>query len=311
MVNIIKLFFLFGISFSEYVPLPPNYKCPPPNTRIIPFLDHKVTFESKTKLYKYDYALSNEGGLLPITSLYLYVSEPPINGQSPLLKKIDPLEQWETVAFFGGRVGWYTAGDSLSNGKKIDGFKLSSYQKPGIIKFTASGFIEETPHVDAECPDHFQDLPAEQRQIVGATVGPVPDSFNQIDGDIEFESRKHRGKVPQIDPLDRGEVEIYLKDSDNFEIADIDIGSLEFGPGKAKVKRHSFINEHGKECSSHDFRRKHKKRKLKLVFKLEEIKVRCNLDYALFLKGKVGDKNILAAQEMKPVVCEPKHFNKN
>ncbi|MBY0384845.1 hypothetical protein K2X05_06770, partial [bacterium] len=147
MVNII--FLLINVCFSEYVPLPPNYKCPPPKTRISPSIDYKVKFDSKTKLFNYDYSLSNRGGLLPITSLYFYVSESPTNIRAPVLKNIDSLEQWEIVPYSDRRIGWFTAGDSLSNGRKIEGFKVSSYHKPGIIKYTTAGYIEESPHIDA------------------------------------------------------------------------------------------------------------------------------------------------------------------
>ncbi len=304
------LFLILGISSAQLIPLPKDYKCPIPDSRVSPKMTSKVDYISKTRTYTYHYNLSNQYGPLSISSLYLYVFEEPLNVKSPIRKSNEPLDRWRSKALFDGRISWSTVGEFIKPSKKLSGFQISSYYKPGIIKYSASGYNEDSPHVDAECPDHFQDVPAEQSEIVAATIGPVPDSLNQVDGEIDFESKKHRGKIPQIDPLDKGELEVYLKDSDNFEIADVDIASLEFGPGKAKVKRHKFINEQGKECSSHDFRRKNKKRKLKLVFKLEDMKVRCNLDYALFLSGKVGGKNLLAVQEMRPVVCEPKHFKK-
>ncbi|MBY0385287.1 hypothetical protein K2X05_09025 [bacterium] len=308
MINL--LFLLVGISFAQIIPLPDNYKCPTPKNRISPKVDVKIDYQSKTRTYLYNYTLANLSAPLPINFLYLYVFEAPLTVKSPKSTSDEPLEQWRPYPLYKDSIAWSTPGEYIYPSKKRGGFQISSYYKPGIIKYSASGFNDDDPHVDAECPDHFQDLPAEQSEIVAATIGPVPDSLNQVDGELDFESKKHSGKIPQIDPLDKGEVEVYLKDSDNFEIADVDVASFEFGPGKAKVKRHKFINENGKECSSHDFRRKHKKRKLKLVFKLEDIKVRCNLDYALFLHGKVGGKNLLAAQEMKPVVCEPKHFSK-
>jgi hypothetical protein len=305
------LFLVIGISSGQLIPLPKDYKCPVPKSRISPRMTAKVDYEARSRTYSYSYTLENRAGPLPINFLYLYVFENPLTVKSPPRKSTEPLEQWRNGPLFENRIAWSTPGEYIYPSKKLNGFQITSYYKPGIVKYSASGFNDDDPHVDAECPDHFQDVPAEQGEIVATTIGPVPDSLKQVDGEIDFESKKHPGKIPKIDPLDKGEVEVYLKDSENFEIADVDIASLEFGPGKAKAKRHNFINEHGKECSAHDFRRKHKKRKLKLVFKLEDIKVRCNLDYALFLRGKVGGKNLLAAQEMTPVVCEPKHFKQN
>lgn len=301
-------FILINISTAQLIPLPKDYKCPIPKNRVVPKIEAKVNYESKNRVYAYSYELANQGGPLPIDSLYLYVFETPLSVKSPARTSDELLERWMTVPLFENRVAWTTVGEFIYPSKKLSGFQVTSYYKPGIMKYSVSGFNEDDPHVDAYCPEHYQALPAEQSEIVGATIGPVPDSKNQVDGELEFHSKKHSGKIPQIDPLDKGEVEVFIKDSDNFEVSDVDVASLEFGPGKAKVKRYKFIDERGKECSSHDFRRKNKKRKLKLVFNLEDIKVRCNLDYALFLTGKVGGKNLLAAQEMRPVVCEPKHF---
>ncbi len=304
------IFLIVSISSAQLIPLPKNYKCPVPKSRVSPKMTTLVDYDSKTRTYTYNYILENRNGPLSINFLFLYVFEAPLVVKSPKRKTSEPLDQWFPGPLFEGRISWSTIEEFIYPSKKLSGFQISSYYKPGIIKYSASGFNDDDPHVDAECPDHFQDLPSEQSEIVATTIGPVPDSLNQVNGELEFESKNHRGKIPTIDPLDKGEVEVYLKDSDSFEIANVDIPSLEFGPGKAKVKRHRFINEHGKECSAHDFRRKHKKRMLKLVFKLEDMKIRCNLDYALFLRGKVDGKNLVAAQEMKPVVCEPRHFPK-
>ncbi len=306
------LFFLVSIASAR------SSDCPLPDNLVSPRVEHKVEFDAKTRLYDYKYNVTNVSGPLKLSTFGVFLQKKAESWNKIQHRCFERskngilVSNWsepDKIDQFPGFSYWEAYGRcELKSGQKIEDLQLKSYDPPGITHFTARALVENGQEEGQNCAGHFEKEPYSKSIIIGATIGPVPESLNQVDADLEFKSKNHHGKVPVIDPTDLGEIDVFVLDSNNFDLANIDIASLEFGMGKAKVKSHMYLNEQGKECSLQDFKRKHKKRKLKLTFDLKEIGVRCNLDYALFLNGKVNGKNLVGAVQMRPVICKPKHF---
>lgn len=91
----------------------------------------------------------------------------------------------------------------------------------------------------------------------------------------------------------------------DLDLSRVDLKSIQFGPAKAKPISLKVVTK-GSHFKHWRKKPDDKNKMIWLEFNLADLQIRCHLDKALFLKAKAGDKSILGAVAIKPVICDPK-----
>jgi len=299
--------------------------CPTAPNEVRPSIVSDVKYNQSRGLYTYSYTLANGvGAKLPISGLRIYVDEVPLDTRAPQKWAHGKLMSFENMA---SRLSWLAASNEIASGSSLSGFQIISSKGPGVVKYSADGPFtppmatptETDDEPQPDCPNFYLNESGDNGDLMGVTIGPVGD--DQISADILIrEGKRFRGKTPKISPMSSGKIFVLVLGNEDLDVKDIDLDSVEFGFGKAKPLKHKivfnkkpfryshFLRSHlGKNHKKHTNDRYHD---LLLEFDLDDVGIRCDLDHALFLTGKVGEKNLVAATEFKSSKCNKEMFKK-
>lgn len=318
--NIVFSLFLFS-TFCEGA----DY-CPSPRSGVDPIVKTSVSFDKKTMLYRYRYSLKNGGnGRLPLDFFGLYITETPSSSRSPAhwigtftdLSFAPSDFTWLTHAPKDSEANKISDSVTLSDpayalkpGQSAEGFEIISPQPPGVVQFYAEGFTQPAVSTPTEKNDepvpqcetsNFKN-PKIQNQVTGMTTGPSDPAIQSVR--IRAREEKGEGRCSTIYPKKpSGKIAILVLSTRSFDASQIDVSSVIFGPGYAPAiasrptpsGKGEKIDEDEQmewERSSEDFRAGEADRKnvhsknLLLTFNVADLDVQCNLDRALFLRGK-------------------------
>jgi hypothetical protein len=300
--------------------------CPEPGTAAAPSLTSTVSFDSKTKLYTYDYSIKNLSSgsqNTPLDQFGLYLSEKPlswttVNNWRPGFNNnglSSPYFSWETHTIDPAIANLPANGklpahiNALKPGESLGGFSLKSASPPGAVQFFSLGQDQPpsttptnvNPEPIPQCSGWVLQIPLIQAQITGATVGPAdPDVTN-----VRLRARDEtgEGKCRTIDVKKAsGKISVLLYDAKDFNASTVDLSTVIFGPGYAHPTSSKLVpNGMGEKLGSDErgdwekWREKFKydgdqksssHENLLLTFDVKALNIVCHLDQALFLRGK-------------------------
>lgn len=302
--------------------------CPLPRTAIDFNIEPKYEYNKSSNSYVYTYKVTNG------SQSKLNVSWFQIEGSeaAEVLKlpskwwsyKFEPKEgrQPSTISF--SAIG---ANNTIKPSSQPHIFQIRSKLRPGITPYYAEGApnfgegsssgelkavtINGDEEAAPDCPGFYINSKTILEQMqTGLTIGPVPDT--QVDVKLKMKVLKdnppknwnEEAENPEISSIDKGKVELLLYADNKFDISKVDLKSIQFGPAKASPKQ-AKIASMG-EVNSWKSKPHGKNKLVWMEFNLADLQVRCDVDNALFLRAKAGDKDIVGAVKMKPVICTPK-----
>ncbi|MNL03062.1 hypothetical protein D3C87_1235880 [compost metagenome] len=324
--------------------------CPPPRNAVKPEMSVSVKYDSKSKLYKYQYTIKNGAtAQVPVDYFGLYLNEKPKTMSSPsnwgaeflALDYLPSNLTWTTVAVADGNK---ITGDStvpaplyaIKPGKSLQGFEITSLQPPGVVQFFAEGFSEpptSTATADnneptPECPGWSFGESKLQTQVSGMTTGPSePDTIS-----LKIRARDESGQrvCRAIEPKKpTGKISVLVMSNSNFDASQIDLATIVFGPGYAKPTSNKLVQTGiGEQLDKNDFadwessfdsflpdradRKKLKFKNLLLTFEVADLDVQCNLDQSLFLRGKTKQgMKVLGAVAAHVAGCGAKDYGRH
>ncbi|MEK6627044.1 MAG: hypothetical protein AABY53_00320 [Bdellovibrionota bacterium] len=298
---------------------------------ISPQFEVKVDFDKKNQNYTYKYKITNlASAKAPIWRFIVETKAAPIAIKSGKNWDSDPGYDSE-----GNRIQWSSDIDyKLKPGQSLDGFEIVSKSPPGLIKVYSEGWRSELPTIkfdtdeEAEQGDHesiactgFYDGAMETVMVSSIITGPsVP---NRVEAKIrlkrvkekKWKGQHHEDPDMEISPLEPGKIQLMLLGDKIIDVAKINLSTLEFGRGKAKPTKTQIIGEakFKDDDSDDEFKEHLKKNKnahLLMEFNLQDVDVKCDIDRALFLTGKIGTKDLFGAAKIKHVGCDKKTFSK-
>lgn len=304
---------------------------------ISPIVDVKVSFDKSTQnyTYKYKYKLTNlSSAKISIRRFILESSNAPITIKNP--------KGWRNNGFDidDKKVQWVNShlpdniDYTIKPGKSLDGFKVISKSPPGLVIMYSQGDTEvkdlptiifdtdeEARKGDDEsisCPGWYRGGGIHGGEVVTFTTGPaIP---NRVEAKIRIKrstEKKWKGahnEEPdlEISPLDTGKIQLLIFGDKDIDVTKIDLTSLTFGRGNAKPTKTLILSEF-KDDSDNEIKehlKKHKGSNLLLEFNLQDVDVKCDIDHALFLNGKIGTKDLIGAAKIKHVGCDKKTFSR-
>ena len=289
------LLILSLINFSVY-----GFTCEP-WTKVNPIITSKVDFDASTKLYYYQYTVSNDAEAAQ--SIVMIILK--LNAVDEIVNYETPDKVWVGEKFRNGSIWWQTSiyeqyMDYIPNlidpGKTLSGFGFKSPHPPGTVEVYVSGNGElpkveddgEIPLVKEACPEFAGDI--FDNAVMGKTIGPVVAASNLSVG-INIKPMSVE-PVP-FNPKAKGVLPVAVLGTENLKGSDIDVSSVVFGPKEIKALKNSLedVNKDGHED-------------LVLHFKSDEAGIRCGPDLAVFLKGKLKDgRAFQGGQAITPVGC--------
>ncbi len=282
--------------------------CPIPPTSVDAVVTAEVTFDKKTDLYTYKYTLSNSrSSLLKLDQFLLITENQPNNVVTPTRWK----SRFDNLVSPHVLLWSPFLGNELSIGSKVTGFSFQSARVPGPSKYFVSGDSEvpiSTATADDDepapvCPGFNFDetVPVMETKVVGVTTGPM--SPGQVAAYIRIHRAEFAGenKAPYLEEKDPGVVHVTLLGSEKFDIGKVDTSTIAFGPGAAKPITVKTINTENK-MSGEKGKDKHKS--LLLKFAARDLGIRCNLDHALFITGKIAGSSFFGGAEISPEKCK-------
>lgn len=299
---------------------------------ISPQFDVKVDFDKKTQNYTYKYKITNlASAKTPIWRFIIEANATPISIKSG--KGWDSDQGYDSE---DNKIQWSADLDyKIKPGKSLDGFEIVSKQPPSlvkiysegdselpIIKFDSDEGLKKGDHESIACPGFYMGAGLYGDLVAATVIGPsVP---NRVEAKIRIKrinEKKWKGshdREPdiQISPLEPGKIQLMLLGDKDIDVRKINLSSLEFGRGKAKPTKTQIIGE--SKFKEHDdvddevkeHFKKHKVAHLLLEFNLQDVDVKCDIDRALFLTGKIGSKDLFGAAKIKHVGCDEKTFSK-
>ena len=328
-----KIFIMAIFIFSTFSFASRTEVCPAITPVMIsPKLDVKVSYDKKTKNYIYKYKLTNLfTAKASIRKFSIESLAPPVT--------INTGKGWKSYGYIveNREILWGHAylpdqkDYTIQPGQNLDGFEIISKSPPGpvrsyadgdselpIIKFDTEEAARNGDHETIACPGFYRDPDINGGQVVIITTGPsIP---NRIEAKIRLKrikEKKWKGSQSEdsdleISPLDSGKIQLILFGDKDVDVSKINLASLEFGRGKAKPAKAEIISEF-KDDSDDEIKEHIKKIKnshLLLEFNLQDVDVKCDIDHALFLTGKIGPKDLFGAAKIKHVGCDKKTFSK-
>lgn len=321
-VKSILVFLEWGMLTSakaDSCPLSPNYIEPTINVKFSSGVDGETDFlysvkNGKQALWRIEYLAFVIGGSVTARKMpqgWMYLSNSDRNEARVSFVTVEPDPDDPAPDNFQTLPAPY----AIKPGEEISGFGFRATLSPGLIKFRALGDTIEDPVSDSgelpDCPGwHFNDpAPKFDTYPTGVTIGPVGDKY--LSASIELRHEKMAGQVPDIAPTSIGKIQVVLKSNDQFDASQVDIFSVRFGYGKAPVLSHKLIGMEGRKEGWDKAlfpidagKKKGHTKDLLLEFDLVKVGVRCNIDLALFLTGKINGKDFLGGAPIKQQICE-------
>lgn len=320
-------YLILGLLFQMQMVSAGTIKCPTPPTAIEPDIQANANFDKKTGLYKYQYTVSNKSDAkVPIRQVSIKTFGPVENVKAPALWEYSGYSADNKKIFWSYEVFKKSL---IKPGEALSGFEFTSKEPPGLVKFYAYGkpdgiqtVIAGTPGEEENesefiCPGFFYD--GFESDVTLVTLGPLP--LNQVDVKLRMKKlndKKWQGKHDdeaklEVSPLDLDKVQVILFDDKEIDTSKIKLDSLEFGFGKAKPTKTYFISDFKGEADDEikEHVKKHRASHLVMEFDLAAVNVRCDVDRALFLTGKIDSRNLLGAVKIKHSVCDMKNFDKH
>lgn len=313
-MNFKFLFFIILICKSSY---PSAQECPTPPTAIDPKVESAVRFDNKKNEYIYTYKVRN--GSSAKVGLYLLSVESKeavtaVQMPPKWRSSFDPAE-----SSLPSRFSLMSGTSELNPNAKELTFVVKSKLPPGLTKYYAEGqasgqlkavTINGDDEATPDCPGFFTEESSNLKQMVqGVTTGPV--ALNQKEAKIKMKlHRKDYHKKfddeedePEISPADKGNVELLIYDIEKTDLSEVDLKSITFGPYSTSPYHAELISNHSK--LSHWRKKPNTSGKyIQALFKLDELKIRCDLDNALVLNAKAGEKLIVGSLKMKNKKCD-------
>ncbi len=279
--------------------------CPKSPNRVHVQVDPKVTFDSASRLYRYEYTLSSSpSSELEVEAFALFFSPPISQIQSP--------RGWSS-AFFGDLsenptrdpsiLGWDASEHApvdpnsegpallppglfqIKPGASLSGFSLLSPNPPGPVRYYTRGFMQLPGAEDEMEAEFLEACPPEsvgdffETSVMGATLGPV--SFTPVQIDIKPGSTDN-----PINPNAQGVIPVAILSTKDFDAGTVDPASVTFGRGQAKEIHGTGHIEDVNSDGRPD---------MVLHFDTQQTKVKCT-DMAVFLRGKTLTGQEIAAR---------------
>lgn len=299
---------------------------------ISPILDVKVIFDKKNLNYIYRYKVTNF--FTAKSSIWRFSVESFSNPVS-----IKSGKGWETDGYRSENkeIQWNyehlpdRVDYRIKPGQVVEDFEIISKQAPGLIKVYFQGDSdipsikfdsdEESRKGDHEtivCPGFYRDSEIFGDQVTSIIAGPsVP---NRLEAKIRLKKLKEKkwagshNEEPslEISPLDSEKIQLMVFGDKDIDVSKINLASLEFGRGKAKPTKTEIIGEFKGAADAEivEHVNKTKNSHLLLEFNLQDVDVKCDIDRALFLTGKIGTQDLFGAAKIKHVGCNKETFSK-
>lgn len=291
-------------------------ECPTPPTAIDIKIENSVNYDKKQNEYIYSYKVRN--GSNAKVGLYLIAiesKEPATTVQLPSKWQLyhDPAD-----TSLPSRMSFMSGISQLDPNSNEITFIVKSKLPPGITKYYAEGravkdlkavTINGDNEATPDCPGYFIDEASNLNQMIqGITIGPVPTNQKEAKLKMKLHRKNYNQKYddedeePEISPEDKGNVEVLIYNIEDTDLSEVNLGSIKFGP--------YFTTPYFTELISKDSKLKHWRKKpnkdgkiIQALFKLTDLKIRCDLDTALVLNAKAGEKEIVGFVKIKPKTC--------
>jgi len=292
--------------------------CPVPPTAVSASVNAEVSYDKTLKLYTYKYVLSNErSSQLKLAVFYIKSDAEPQN--------LVAAQKWDAEFLSGDQAIFWNSyvGTEINIGSKLSGFSFQSPRPPGPVKFYVAGKAKIPKAVPTatddepipDCPGFFFEVDdRDNKTVVGLTEGPMPP------GQVAARIRIHRAKfadenkAPYLEKNELGVVHVTLLGTDQFDVTKVDTSTLAFGPSHAKplsIKTiETDLNERERKTlgilgdNDKERNRKKKHKSLLLKFAVKDLGLRCNLDHALFINGKISGSPFFGGAEVSPEKCK-------
>jgi len=276
--------------------------CPPPPNLVIVHVTVNTAFDQTTKLFTYTYTVANDpSSVQDVVDIALDTASPISDVKQPPNWAQNPMGPTITAWFARGKDptqphnlgGLVPPLGRIKPGQSVTGFSFTSPHPPGGINLWVKGFTdapsgsneqeaetaaEEGPHGD------FFDI-----ALNSSTIGPV--AFIPVNIAIKPMAAP---PVP-VNPRENGATPVAILGSASYDVGQIDVSSLELGPGKAaplKDQQH-FEDVNGDGIPD-----------LVVQFPSQQIGARCN-DASLFLGGNMRDGTpIQGTEAITTVGCQ-------
>lgn len=216
---------------------------------------------------------------------------------------------------------------ALKPNNSLSGFSLKSVSKIGVVEvaFRSSDKSRLNKHTKTlintkkPCPGQWGDGSSADGEVYVKTItlGPLPENrlapemfIRKNQKSVWTGGYSQKENLIAIDPMEKTKIEILLIGSTDFNIASLDLNSLEFGRGKAKLIDSKIVNAKATGKLYKDILAKSYDN-IVLTFDAQEANVLCDLDQALFLRGKTHDgKELYTGVKIRPTWCTEKNFIK-
>lgn len=292
--------------------------------------DVKVSYDKKTQNYSYKYKITNlSSAKTPIRKFSIE------NYSAPIAIKSG--KNWRPHGYSNknNEILWTSRLDyKIKPGQSLDGFEIVSKSPPGLVKVYAQGDselpkikfdsdeeLEEGDHETIACPGFYREGGFHGDHVASIVTGPlIP---NRVEAKIRLKrvkEKKWKGSHKdepdmEISPLEAGKIQLMLLGDTNIDVTKINLSTLELGRGRAKPTKTQIIGESKfkDDDSDEEVKEHHKQHKvahLLMEFNLQDVDVKCDIDRALFLTGKIGSKDLFGAAKIKHVGCDKKTFSK-
>ena len=302
--------------------------CPAiPPTAIDPQYEVKVSFDKKLNNYIYKYKITNlPSAQTKMWRIIIETSSSPMSTLTGIGWKNEGYNSEYSEIMWASKLDYH-----IKPGSSLDGFVIVSKNPPGTVRVYADGDASDLPtikfnseeeaktgdHETIVCPGFFIE-PGNGNLVVSITTGPgIP---NRIEAKIRLKrstEKKWKGSHNEepdleISPLDNEKIQLMIFGNKDIDVAKINLATLEFGRGKAKPTKTEIIGDFkgAADAEITEHVNKTKNSHLLLEFNLQDVDVKCDIDRALFLTGKIGTQDLFGAAKIKHVGCNKETFSK-
>jgi hypothetical protein len=317
-------FIVLSLSMSYLPSRADSQTCPPAPTSVDPSVSTRVSHDPSSQTYDYHYRVNSQNdSVLSINYFTLSLAIQPLTVGSPnawisryvSLSTVPPNLRWATIApgpnsapDIGG-ANLPAPAFAIQPGGHLDGFGLQSSRPPGIVQYYVQGFTQvptsspsqEDDEPEPDCAGWDFHSPRFQTLVTGIATGPSSPSVISVA--IRLRDRDGDDPYGRIDPNNMtGNISVLVLSSNTFDATEIDVPSIEFGPGKAVPLSSKLVPAKSSSKTQADEREEWeiirdnlggdnggypKLQNLLLTFDLKSVGLKCVLDKALFLSGKI------------------------
>lgn len=215
----------------------------------------------------------------------------------------------------------------IAAGQELSGFIVTSTEKPALTMAKVRTQGTGSPIIYSKikkvagkpCPGIWDEITSNTEQFV-RVLTLAPASENQVS--LSAFARPSSGQIwsgtyddpnntlYNFSPFDKKDIEILVVSDDDINVKDLDTSSLRFGRGEAKPKSVQKITiSDQKFASENETKSAQGKDALLLSFSPREVNPLCNVDLALFLKGKMkSGKNFFSGVAVKKTPCTEENW---